>query len=78
MHAAIEPFSSLMQNGKNSFVYLWQIRYGNSSADMLEKNMSDWIRRGKPARKDVHVLSLQRLSQLPARSIVCRLDPIAV
>ena len=25
---------------------------GNSSADMLEKSKSDWIRRGKPARKN--------------------------
>ena len=27
---------------------------GNSSADMLEKSSSDWIRRGKPARKNMY------------------------
>ena len=27
---------------------------GNYLADMLEKSKSDWIRGGKPARKDVY------------------------
>ena len=27
---------------------------GNSSADVLEKSTSDWIRRGKPARKNMY------------------------
>ena len=43
-----------MRNGKNSFVYLLTNSDGNSSADMLEKSTSDWIGRGKPARKKMY------------------------
>ena len=50
---------------------------GNSLADMLEKSMSDWIRRGKPARKNMYYhysaflrsrLDLLQASSLPGIS----------
>ena len=44
---------SFMRNGKNSFVYFWQIRR-NSLADMFKKSTSDWIRRRTPARKNMY------------------------
>ena len=50
---------------------------GNSSADMLEKSTSDWIRSGKPTRKNMYYHYGAFL--LSTRSLkFCRLDPIAV
>ena len=43
---------SFMRNSKNSFVYFRQIR--RNSWAMLEKSTSDWIRRGKPTRKNMY------------------------
>ena len=47
---------------------------GNSSADMLEKSTSDWIRGGKPARKTCTIIKAP-LSIKTLDSIFCRLDP---
>ena len=41
---------------------------GNSSADMLEKSTSDWIRIGKPARKNMYYHYNCRLHLLQACS----------
>ena len=46
-----------------TFSFIYDRFDGNSSAVMLEKSTSDWIRGGKPARKE-HVLSLKHLCQL--------------
>ena len=52
---SMQRSSHSMRNGKNSQLSFIYDRFdGNSSADMLEKNTSDWIRRGKPARKNMY------------------------
>ena len=37
-----------------TFSFIYDRFDGNSSADMLEKSASDWIRGGKPARKNMY------------------------
>ena len=37
-----------------TFSFIYDRFDGNSSADMLEKSTSDWIRGGKPVRKNMY------------------------
>ena len=37
-----------------TFSFIYDRFDENCSADMLEKSTSDWIRRGKPARKNMY------------------------
>ena len=57
-----------MRNGKNSFVYLWQIRRKLFSWYVGEKHVG--LDKKRQASQKEHVLSLQRLSQLSTRSFL--------
>ena len=46
-----------------TFLFIYDRFDGNSSADMLEKSMTDWIKGSKPARKNMYY-PLKRLCQL--------------
>ena len=59
-----------------TFSFIYDRFDGNSSADMLEKNTSDWIRGGKPARKNIiYTIIKAPLSIKTLDSVFCRLDP---
>ena len=62
IHTAIGAIPSSEMARTFSFIY--DRFHGNSSADILEESTSDWIRRGKPARKNTYYGSLKCLCQL--------------